>query len=49
MDFMFVNLFNWSKEQGYSKFNMGLAPLSQVGQSKYSRFLERMGLIIYGL
>ena len=47
MDFMFVNLFNWSKEQGYSKFNMGLAPLSKVGQSKYSRFLERMGGYMY--
>ncbi len=32
----------WSKEQGYTKFNMGMATLSNVGQLHYSYLVERL-------
>lgn len=47
MDFMFVNLFIWAKEEGYLKFNMGLAPLAEVGKSTQSRKIEKLGGYVY--
>lgn len=47
MDFIFVNMFLYGKEMGYSKFNMGLSPLSNVGTSKYSFLDERIGQQIF--
>lgn len=47
MDYMFVNLFEYAKEEGYSKFNMGLAPLSEVGKSNNSNKIERVGKYVY--
>ena len=32
----------WAKEQGYSKFNMGMATLSNVGQVQFSFYGERI-------
>ena len=47
MDFIFVNLFKWGQEEGYSRFNMGMAPLSNVGRSKYSFLSEKVASQIY--
>ncbi len=47
MDFMFVNLFKWGQEEGYARFNMGMAPLSNVGRSKYSFLSEKIAAQIY--
>lgn len=47
MDFIFVNLFKHGIEHGYSRFNMGMAPLSNVGRSKYSFLREKMAAKIY--
>ena len=47
MDFIFVNLFQYAKESGYEKFNMGLAPLSNVGTSKYSFLSEKIASQVY--
>ncbi|MBB6624190.1 bifunctional lysylphosphatidylglycerol flippase/synthetase MprF [Clostridium gasigenes] len=47
MDFMFVNLFRYGKENGFSKFNMGMAPLSNVGISKYSFVSEKVAYQVY--
>ncbi|MEG2983155.1 MAG: bifunctional lysylphosphatidylglycerol flippase/synthetase MprF [Peptostreptococcaceae bacterium] len=47
MDFIFVNLFKWGQEEGYSRFNMGMAPLSNVGVSKYSFLSEKVAAQIY--
>ncbi|MFR3499010.1 MAG: phosphatidylglycerol lysyltransferase domain-containing protein, partial [Paraclostridium bifermentans] len=47
MDFIFVNLFKYGIEHGYSRFNMGMAPLSNVGRSKYSFLREKMAAKIY--
>lgn len=47
MDFMFVNLFKYGKDNGFSKFNMGTAPLSNVGISKYSFVGEKIAYQVY--
>ena len=47
MDFIFVNLFQWGKEHGYTRFNMGMAPLSNVGRSKYSFLREKIAAQVY--
>ena len=47
MDFIFVNLFIYAKENGYKKFNMGLAPLSNVGESKHAFLNERIAQQLY--
>lgn len=47
MDFIFVNLFKYGQEKGYSRFNMGMAPLSNVGRSKYSFLSERIAAKVY--
>ncbi len=42
MDALFVKLMEWSKAHGYTKFNFGMAPLSNVGTSSYSRNMEKL-------
>lgn len=47
MDFLFVNLFQYAQEKGYSKFNMGMSPLENVGISKYSFLNERIAQQVF--
>ncbi|MGL4990544.1 MAG: bifunctional lysylphosphatidylglycerol flippase/synthetase MprF [Sarcina sp.] len=47
MDFMFINLIEDGKEKGFKKFNMGMAPLANVGTSKYAFFSEKVALGVY--
>jgi len=47
MDFVFLSLFEWAKEQGYKTFNIGMAPLSNVGQSKFSFLSEKVASQIF--
>lgn len=47
MDFIFLSLFHWAKEQGYKQFNLGMAPLSNVGHSRYSFFSEKIAAQIF--
>ncbi|MGE8078809.1 bifunctional lysylphosphatidylglycerol flippase/synthetase MprF [Peribacillus loiseleuriae] len=47
MDFVFLSLFEWAKEQGYKSFNIGMAPLSNVGLSKYSFLSEKIASQIF--
>ncbi|MDR4889367.1 bifunctional lysylphosphatidylglycerol flippase/synthetase MprF [Fredinandcohnia sp. QZ13] len=47
MDYIFLSLLEWAKEQGYSQFNLGMAPLSNVGLSKFSFFSEKVAAQIY--
>ena len=47
MDFLFLMLFEWAKEQGYSYFYMGMAPLSNVGISKFARKEEKLAKLVY--
>ncbi len=47
MDFMFISIIEWAKENGYKYFNIGMAPLSNVGVSKYAFLGEKIALQIY--
>lgn len=47
MDFVFVNLIMDSKEKGYKYFKMGMAPLSNVGNSRYAFLGEKFAQQIY--
>ena len=47
MDFIFVNLFEYGKENGYEFFNLGLVPLADVGESKYSFIREKIAYQIF--
>ncbi|MDZ4994752.1 bifunctional lysylphosphatidylglycerol flippase/synthetase MprF [Clostridium perfringens] len=47
MDFMFISLIEYGKENGYEIFNMGMAPLANVGLSKYAFWNEKLALQVY--
>ena len=47
MDFIFLSLFEWAKEEGYRTFNMGMSPLSNVGLSKFSFLSEKIAAQIF--
>lgn len=47
MDFIFVNLFMYAKDNGYTSFNMGIVPLYNVGLSKHAFLNERIAQHIY--
>ncbi len=50
MDYMFIKLFEWCKEENYQQFNLGMAPLANVGLSKYSFLTEKIAyqIFLYG-
>lgn len=41
MDAIFIHLFQWAKENEYHSFNIGMAPLSNVGLSTQSFWSEQ--------
>ena len=41
MDFLFVGLFEWAKQQGYTAFNLGLSPLAGVGEGGEDPSIEK--------
>ncbi|QDQ01540.1 bifunctional lysylphosphatidylglycerol flippase/synthetase MprF [Lysinibacillus fusiformis] len=47
MDFLLLSLFEWAKEEGYRVFNLGMSPLSNVGQSRYSFLSEKIAAQIF--
>jgi phosphatidylglycerol lysyltransferase len=47
MDFMFLRLFEWAREAGFQRFNLGMAPLSSVGDEPYSLREERVANLVY--
>lgn len=47
MDAMFIHLFQWAKEHHYDSFNIGMAPLSNVGLSAQSFWSERVAAAIF--
>lgn len=42
MDFIFLSMILYLKENNYKYFNLGMAPLSNVGQAPHSHFKEKM-------
>lgn len=47
MDFMFARLFEWAAQAGFDAFNLGLAPLSGVGEEPSDPLLEKAMRLIY--
>jgi phosphatidylglycerol lysyltransferase len=47
MDFMFTSLFVYGKERGYKRFNMGMAPLSSVGEIRGAHTRERLANLFF--
>ncbi|WP_172255360.1 bifunctional lysylphosphatidylglycerol flippase/synthetase MprF [Saccharibacillus deserti] len=47
MDLLFARLIEWSKEQGYKTFNLGMAPLSSVGKSRSSLREEKFANLVF--
>ena len=47
MDFLFINLFDYLKEAGVRYFDLGMAPLANVGHSRKSFTQERIANLVY--
>lgn len=47
MDALFLSIIEWAKENGYSEFSLGVAPLSNVGVNKFSKMKEKLAKNIY--
>ena len=47
MDYLFLNLFIYAKDKGYKYFNLGMAPLSNVGIYKSAYLSERIASFIF--
>lgn len=47
MDLLFVRLFEWAKQEGYQTFNLGLSPLSGVGERREDPAGERAVHFLY--
>ncbi|HEY3328969.1 MAG TPA: flippase-like domain-containing protein [Capsulimonadaceae bacterium] len=47
MEFLFVKLLEWAREEGFERFNLGLSPLSGVGDAPDDPAVERALNYIY--
>ena len=47
MDYLFVEIFLYFKEKGVEYFDLGMAPLSNVGQEEHSFFQEKLAFLVY--
>jgi phosphatidylglycerol lysyltransferase len=48
MDFMFIQLMMWAKQEGYRWFNLGMAPLSGLQSRRTATLWSRFGAMIFG-
>jgi len=47
MDYLFIRLMLWGKEQGYEYFNLGMAPLSGFYTHEFAPIWNRIGALIF--
>ncbi len=47
MDYLFVQIFLYMKEKGVVYFDLGMAPLSNVGQNDHSFVEEKLAFLVY--
>lgn len=47
MDMMFVRLFEWGREHGYSHFNLGVAPLSGMPRDYLAPAWAKIGRLVF--
>ena len=48
MDFLFISLLKWARDQDYDTFNLGLSPLAGVGEHPDDPMVERAVHWVYG-
>jgi phosphatidylglycerol lysyltransferase len=47
LDFLLISLIDWAKSQGYRRLNLGLAPLANVGLSRFAFLSEKIAAQIF--
>lgn len=47
MDKIFISMFQYGQENGYQEFDLGMAPLSKVGEYRFSFLEEKIAHFIY--
>lgn len=47
MDFMFLQLILWGKQEGYRWFNLGMAPLSGMGEQELAPLWNQVGAFLF--
>ena len=47
MDYLFASLFLWARDQGYSAFNMGMAPLAGLDNHPLGPLWSRLGVWVF--
>jgi phosphatidylglycerol lysyltransferase len=47
MDYLFLQLMAYGKERGFSRFNLGMAPLAAVGEVRWARPFERLAHLFF--
>ena len=47
MDLLFVELIDYARSHGFAYFNLGMAPLRGVGETRYARTGERLLRLVY--
>jgi phosphatidylglycerol lysyltransferase len=47
MEYLFIELFNWGKANGFSRFNLGMAPLSGLQNRTLAPLWNRAGALLY--
>ncbi len=47
MDFMFLQLMLWGKQEGYRWFNLGMAPLSGMGEQELAPLWNQVGAFLF--
>ena len=47
IEYLFVRIMLFGKESGYVRFNLGMAPLSSVGDLRWARFFERLAHLFF--
>lgn len=47
MDYLFIELMQWGKEQGYQTFNLGMAPMSGMSKHPLAPYWNRLGQLMF--
>jgi phosphatidylglycerol lysyltransferase len=47
MDYLFVNLILWAKEEGYTWFSLGMAPLAGLENRAFAPLWQRVGAMVF--
>jgi phosphatidylglycerol lysyltransferase len=48
MDYLFIEIMRWGREQGYEWFNLGMAPLAGLQNRNLAPLWNRFGALVFG-